>query len=429
MPTITNFLKGISFENVKGTLFNFGFRVGGIFAKFLLVVYISKEMSLEALGLYNIVAVTVAWSVYVIGFEFYAYSLRQIVGESPDVVAGHVFNQLAFHFTGFSFLLLLSPLLVILDFVPLEVLHYFILITIFDQMSQECFRILIALERSQFANFIYLLKSGLWVYPLLLLPTVFGWDINIHLILGSWVAGTVLSFFFGLWKLWTLRILRFRSVTLNIAWIRQGIVVAFPFLIISIAQQAMDFSDRYLIDYFLGKTEVGVYSFYYGIASVPTTLITSVLVAQYYPRVINVFKFDRPEAEKRDVIKRFLWQCIGLAIITSGAAVVLINPLLNFINRKELLDQISLFYLMLLQVIMFAVQVVVQTILYAKHFDRALLYSALAGAIINIGLNIWLIPVLGLYGATLSTIVAMLLILTIRTIVYYTQKKIIHERI
>jgi O-antigen/teichoic acid export membrane protein len=429
MPTTANFLKGISFENVKGTLFNFGFRAGGIFAKFLLVVYISKEMSLEALGLYNIVAVTVAWSVYVIGFEFYAYSLRHIVGESPDVISRHVFNQMAFHITGFSFLLVLSPFLVVLDFVPLVVLHYFILITIFDQMSQECFRILIALERSQFANFIYLIKSGLWVYPLLLLPLVFGIDIHIHLILGAWLAGTVLSFLFGMWKLWTLRLLRFRSVRLDWPWIKQGIVVAFPFLIISVAQITMDFADRYLIDYFLGKTEVGVYSFYYGIASVPTTLITSVLVAQYYPRVINVYKFNRPEAEKRDVIKRFLWQCIGLAIITSVAALALINLLLDYVNRKELLDHISLFYLMLLQVIMFAVQVVVQTILYAKHFDRALLYSALTGAVANVVLNILLIPVLGLYGATLSTIVAMLLILTIRTIVYYTQKKTDHEGI
>jgi O-antigen/teichoic acid export membrane protein len=226
-----------------------------------------------------------------------------------------------------------------------------------------------------------------------------------------------------------LRLLRFRSVRLDWPWIKQGIVVAFPFLIISVAQITMDFADRYLIDYFLGKTAVGVYSFYYGIASVPTTLITSVLVAQYYPRVINVYKFNRPEAEKRDVIKRFLWQCIGLAIITSVAALALINLLLDYVNRKELLDQISLFYLMLLQVIMFALQVVVQTILYAKHFDRALLYSALTGAVANVVLNILLIPVLGLYGATVSTIVAMLLILTIRTIVYYTQKKTDHEGI
>jgi O-antigen/teichoic acid export membrane protein len=414
MPNFEKFFAGYSFQNLKGTIFNFACRSLGIFAKFLLVVYISKNMSFEALGLYNIVAVTVAWSVYVIGFEFYAFSLRHIVGETTQIISSHVFNQVIFHLAGYSILFVLCPVLVGLDFVPLALLPYFIFITIFDQLSQECFRICVALERSQFANFIHLVKSGLWVYPLLLLPIVFNQSISVHLILGSWLVGTVMAFVIGALKLSHLGVLNFKGIKLNIDWIKQGIVVAFPFLIISISQLTMDFSDRYLIDYFLGKADVGIYSFYYGIASVPITLITSVLVSQYYSRIINVYKFETPESERQTQIRRFLFQCVGLAILCSIGALILIQFLLNFIGRQQLIDHIDLFYLMLVQVLLFSFQVVIQTVLYARHDDKYLLYSALGAAVLNILINLILIPVMGINGAALATIVSMSLMLATR---------------
>jgi O-antigen/teichoic acid export membrane protein len=403
----------ISFQKVKGSLFNFGFRSLGILAKFILIIYISKSMSFETLGLYNIISVTVAWSVYVIGFEFYSYSLRHIVGEKNEVISVHVYNQLIFHLAAYILLFLASPVLVVMDFIPLTLIPYFILITIFDQLSQECYRICVAMERSQFANFIHFIKSGLWIYPLLILP-VLGRDVTIHVIFAAWLAGTIAAFVLGMTKLASLGVLRFRRLPVNKAWIRKGVFVAFPFLIISFAQLTMDFADRYLIDFFLGKEKVGIYSFFYGISNVPTTLITSVLVAQYYPRVINAYKFSVARDERRKTIRAFLYQCIGFAVGLSLLILLLLPYLLEFIGKSQLTENIGLLYLMLLQVIVFAVQVVVQTVLYARLQDKGLLYSAIGGAVLNVVLNVILIPLLGLYGAVGSTIISMLAMLLIR---------------
>jgi O-antigen/teichoic acid export membrane protein len=409
----------LSYQKVKGTLFNFACRSGGLLAKFLLIIYISKAMSFETLGLFNIISVTVAWSVYVLGFEFYSYSLRQIVGEHTSIVSRHVFNQLIFHLTGYLLLLVCSPILVAFDFIPVALLHYFILITIFDQLSQEYFRICVALERSQFANFIHFVKSGLWVYPLLLLP-MFQIPIDIHMILVAWLIGTVGAFALGTFKLIRLRILSFKNTSLDILWIKKGIVVAMPFLVISVAQLTMDFSDRYLIDHFLGKSEVGIYGFYYGIANVPTTLITSVLLAQYYPRIINIFKFETSLANRKKTIRQFLFQCLGFAVVINVIILLSIPLLLEFIGKQELMDHFSLFYIMLLQVLVFSIQVVVQTILYARHEDKFLLYSAVAGAVLNIIVNLYLIPSMGINGAAISTLLSMTLMLLVR--LYFLRK-------
>lgn len=376
-------------------------------------------MSFETLGLYNIVSVTVAWSVYVLGFEFYSYSLRHIVGEDTTLIARHVFNQLIFHVVGYGLLLICSPVLVVFNFIPVALLHYFILITIFDQLSQECFRICVALERSQFANFIHFVKSGLWVYPLLVLPLL-KIPITIDLILGAWLAGTIGACFLGMVKLMNLKVLRFKNVSLDVPWIKKGLVVALPFLVISVAQLTMDFSDRYLIDYFLGKSDVGVYSFYYGIANVPTTLITSVLLAQYYPRIINIFKFHTAVSERKSVIRQFFFQCLGFAFVINIVILLCIPFLLDFIGKRELMDHIDLFYLMLVQVMVFSIQIVVQTILYARHEDKFLLYSAVAGAVLNIFINLYLIPSIGINGAAISTLLSMTLMLLVR--LYFLRK-------
>jgi len=370
-------------------------------------------MSLDTLGLYNIVSVTVAWSVYVLGFEFYSFSLRQIVGEDDRTISGFVFNQLVFHLFGFVLLAGLSPMLVAFGFIPSDLLFYFVIITLFDQLSQECYRICIALGRPQFANLLHFIKSGLWVYPLLVLA-FFEIEVTIHFILMAWLVGTLAAFVIGVIKLAMLNVLQLKIANLDIAWIRRGILVAFPFLVISAAQLTMDFSDRYLIDYFLGKSDVGVYSFFYGIANVPTTLITSVLVAGYYPKVINAYKFQDKIGQRHALIRKFLWQSIGLAISVCAIVISLIHVLLDFVEKRPLIDQINVFYLMLGQVILFSIQVVVQTILYARHEDRFLLVSAVAGALLNILLNIFLIPNFGIIGAVISTILSMGLMLGLR---------------
>jgi O-antigen/teichoic acid export membrane protein len=216
--------------------------------------------------------------------------------------------------------------------------------------------------------------------------------------------------------------LLFKNNYLNIPWIKRGIVVALPFLIISVAQLTMDFSDRYLIDYFLGKEKVGVYSFFYGIANVPTTLITSVLLVQYYPVIINIYKFNTEERKKQKIIRNFLVQCLGFGAVINIIILFFIPFLLDFIGKKELLDEIGLFYLMLIQVMIFAGQVVVQTILYARNEDKFLLYSAVAGSVLNIVLNIFLIPAMGIKGAAVSTISSMTLMLVMRLILLQTSK-------
>jgi O-antigen/teichoic acid export membrane protein len=405
-----------SFLKVKGTAFNFLCRSGGIFAKFLLVIYITKSMSLETLGLYNLISVTVAWSIYVLGFEFYSFSLRQIVGEKTEVIAYRVLNQFLFHAFAFLLLLLASPLLVVSNIIPVEVLGYFILITLFDQLSQEIYRICIAMERSQFANLLYFVKSGFWVYILLLAPLL-GKTIDIHLIFGSWLGGTIIAFAMGAIKLHSLRIISFQKFKVDYKWIKTGIVVSLPFVIISTAQLTMDFSDRYLIDHFLGKRAVGIYSFYYGIANVPITLVTNVLVAQYYSRVINVYKFEEKMQDRSTIIKKFFWQSVAFALVICGGVTVLLKPLLIFVGKQELLSNINVFYVMLAHVLLFTVQSVVQTILYAKHKDKELLYSAIAGATFNIVLNLILLPHVGIMGAALATLISMFVMLVVR--LYY----------
>src|SRR5690606_12779423 len=219
--------------NLKGfqtTFVNTALRGAGIFARFLLIVFISKALSLETLGIYNLFSITVAWSMFLIGFEFYSHSMRLLVGAETRLIQHYVFNQSLFHVVGFIILIPGGFLLCYGGLMNISLVPLFIAIVIFDQLSQELYRLFLGLERSQLSNLLYFIKTGLWIYFLLLLIKS-GIIIDIYVILLCWLVGTMTSFFLGIWKLVNMRILPFKNPRLDLQWIKKGIITSFPFLV------------------------------------------------------------------------------------------------------------------------------------------------------------------------------------------------------
>src|SRR5690606_32279841 len=218
--------------------------------------------------------------------------------------------------------------------------------------SQELYRLFLSFEQSQFSNLLYFIKTGLWIYCLY--PLIYlGITVDVYTILLVWLSGTIAAFSLGVWQLKRLHILPLKNPVIDLGWIKKGILTSFPFLVSTISYLTIDFSDRYLINTFLGTKNVGIYSFYFGIANVPITLITNVITAQYYPKVIRFYQTKPPEPGRHRHIRNYILQNLGIALATSLGSIVLIRPLLEFIGRPELYENVNLFYLMLVQAFIF----------------------------------------------------------------------------
>lgn len=413
------------FPYSKKTLVGVVYRLAGVAAKFVLVLYISKVLSLEELGIYNIFTTTVAWSVFLLGFEFHWFSTREIVGEQKAKIGNHIYNQFIFHLCGMISIPIIVAITFYAGFIPGSLIVFFILITLFDQFSQEGSRILIALNKSQISNLIFLVKHGLWIYVLFgfLLTKVV--EINLIGILAFWFLAMVSSVIIVLYNFNKLGLLKKEYMQIDFEWIKRGVVTSWPFLIGTISALVLDYSSRYFIDYFMGKQSVGIYSFYYGIASIPITLITSVIVAQQSPALVEIYKYDIENRPKKIiVVRQFIFQNLIVTVLFALVAMLLIGKLISFVDKPELTESLPIFYYMLAYVFIYSLDTVAHSVMYSKHLDKLILATSVVGGVCNLILNYILISRFGLQGAVLSMVASAILMLMFRLfLLFKTSKK------
>lgn len=396
-------------------LFGLLYRLGGVAAKFFLVIYISKELSLTDLGLYNIFSATVAWSVFLLGFEFHYYTTREIVGEQKWKVGQFIFNQFVFHLSGLFILAIIAAVLVSFQFIPGSLLLYFIFISLFDQLSQEGARILIAINNFQVSNLIYFVKNGVWVYFLFALSLLGIIHIDIQSILTFWLLSTAGAFAIVIFNFQKRGFLLKKNFLIDKKWILNGLAVSLPFLLTTISVLTIDYSNRYFIDFFLGKEMVGVYGFFQGIASIPVTLITSIFIAQNSPQLIYVYKFDPDNTKKKkSILKKFAIQNLVVSTLFIAGSFICIPWLLDFVGKEQLANNVEVFFLMFVYILIFSIESVVHTTLYSKQYDKFLLFSSIGGGVLNLVLNYYLIPRFGLHGAVYATIASTLVMFLMR---------------
>ena len=72
----------------------------------------------------------------------------------------------------------------------------------------------------------------------------------------------------------------FKDLTeaINWDWIKNGVKVSIPFFIGTLAYKVIEFSDRYMIDYYMTKADVGVYVFFGGIANTVNIVVFTLVI-------------------------------------------------------------------------------------------------------------------------------------------------------
>lgn len=164
-------------------------------------------------------------------------------------------------------------------------------------------------------------------------------------------------------------------------------------------------SDRFLIAYFLGDAAVGAYAAGYGVADKTTLMICAWAAMAVSPLVMEAYeKKGRAAAEleaqglAQTLILIAFPAAVGIAIVAAPLADVMIGEALRE-QAKEIIPWIAfagLFNGFLIHYFSEAFQ------LSKKTLERALIM--IIPAVLNIGLNIWLLPIIGLMGAVYATL-------------------------
>ena len=180
-------------------------------------------------------------------------------------------------------------------------------------------------------------------------------------------------------------------------------------------------SDRYVIGYFLGAASVGVYSAGYALGVIPITFATvlAFVLAPTLSKLYDEGKISEVKTHLSYSLKYFL----ALAIPFVFGALVLAKPVLRILSNSEIASQgYFVVPLVALGVLFWGAYWVISNILVLVKKTKIMALIWIIAAVANLGLNIALVPHLGILGAALNALIAYSLALSIGS--YYSFKEL-----
>ncbi len=369
-------------------------------SRFLLSVLLARMLSPDEMGQYGLITAVLAFALLTLGLEFYSFMYREMVPASPTRRAQIIADQAALGAVAFLAAVLLSVLAVLAGLFTSRLAPWFLLILATEHISLEATRILIITSRPVRAYIGVFLRGGVWVYAIAILMFTVPSTRSLETVLVWWALGGASSIIFAAFSLRDLPWRELRGKRPDWNWIYRGLRTARPFMLTAGGALTITYVDRFIIDEFLGREALGIYTFYSTISIGLLSLGASVS-HQFLPKVIAGYASG--QKDYRANVRAFFWSLFGIASGMTVFAGLTIWPMLALFSLPAYAASIWVFYSMLPGVLLRILADVPSYALYAARADGKLLFCNVGSAILSILLNIALIPVFGLYGAALSS--------------------------
>jgi O-antigen/teichoic acid export membrane protein len=278
-----------------------------------------------------------------------------------------------------------------------DVFHLIAVIVLLDTLSEPLFTVCRARQRSglyaivRFAQ--HSIQLGFTIY------LIAGLGYGVRAIFWTNVASSA----FALLVLLPMGLKQLRLV-FKIPHLRELLAFGIPFVPSTIALLVINLSDRFLLKFFLGLESVGTFTVVYKIC-LPMLLIVRVFRAAWAPAILAISDRSESLAVVRRVTTYFT-MCsafLFLLVSTFGRDFILLiageeSP--KYLPAEDIIPLITLAFLFS------GIYIILTAGVYVEGRSRALPIVVGCGAVVNICLNLILIPRIGLVGAAWSTLVA-----------------------
>ena len=391
-------------------LLNLGLRAVTLAVKFAFILALAVFLPPEEVGLYGLITVTVSYSIYFVGFEFYTFSTRDLVARPRSEWSRLLSNQLVFF--GLMYVVVLPAFSIgfFLEMLPWSVMAAFIALVVLEHLSTELMRLLVAIEKPLLATLVIFIKQALWALCFAITMWLAPEFRNISDLLLFWIAGSALSILIGIGPLLKLD-WKGALTKIDWRWIRTGAMIAIPLLLSSVAVRSLFTFDRYAFEALNSLALLGAYSVYMGVASAMLSFMESGVFVFYYPRMMKAYKEQNMSEFEHAYSKLAKQSAIWLTFLMVGAAIagVVVFPML-----KETIyyDNLTLFFAIIVAMAIFIGGYVFQYGLYTTTRDKSIIVANIAGlAVAAIALvmiaphsNYWAVTIAMTIGSGVATI-------------------------
>lgn len=356
---------------------NLFLRVLTLLSKFLIVVFLARFLSPESVGLYGLFVVTISYTLYLLGFDFYTFSSRDIL-KHDQTIWGRLFkSQLVFFCLTYLIVLPLSLLLFFNGYLPFEYVFYFLLLLVLEHINQEFSRLLIVLSEQLYASIALFFRSGLWCLLVMTWMWLSPESRELHTVFVFWIGGGVLAALIGVWRCYSLRVSGWRD-SVDWSWIKRGLSVAIPLLISTLALRGIFTLDRYLFESLVSLEILGAYTLFMGLGNALMSFLDAGVFMYAYPKLIRLHK-EQNYIEFSKEMKQLAVLTVGFCVVFAIGSSIVLPIILQWLGNAVYVHNQNLFWSLLLVMTLYAVSMVPHYGLYARDKDKPLIYTHIIG--------------------------------------------------
>ena len=193
----------------------------------------------------------------------------------------------------------------------------------------------------------------------------------------------------------------------NPAIIKTAINFGVPLIFTSIAMMILNVSDRYILKYFVNYATLGQYDLGYRIAGVLNMIIIMPMSLALIPMAYKIYNM---EGDKRYFSKMMTYTTY--ALVWSGMALSFFSKeiIQLFAHNPDYWPAYKVVPILVFSYVFFGMRIIASLGLYLTKNTKYVAYTTIVVAILNILLNIVLIPKYGMMAAAYTTLIAFIVL-------------------
>ena len=384
------------------------FAIGNISTRliwFILLPLYTFYLSTSEVGIIDLIITTTNLLIPIFSLCIYDAALRLIIDSEKDsnkIICSSLFVVLVSGIVS----IILYPLL---KFTVIESsYHIYFFLSFLLQMINNLF---LNITRATNKIKLFAVNSFLTAVTMLILAIIFlqYFSMGIEGYFLSIIGSTFLSILtlFVVGKFY--RAIRFENVDKTV--IRLMILFSLPLIPNATMWWITQFLDRYMITFFLGVEANGIYA----IANkIPNLIMIANLI---FFQAWQLSAIQESQSEKKATFFTNVFSVLFSVLILSTSGVLLIlRPLMSLLVSEEFIVSWRFAPFLIVSVIFSSFSTFLGTNYLAMNKTTGVLKTSVAGAMMNIILNILLIPRFGINGASFSTMISVFLIWILRIV-------------
>jgi O-antigen/teichoic acid export membrane protein len=191
----------------------------------------------------------------------------------------------------------------------------------------------------------------------------------------------------------------------DFSFFRDAVAYSFPLMTAEIAWVVLDSGDRFFVQHYLGAQALGFYAAAYGIATYLQDVMMAPLQLALFPICMKVWTSQGKKATQ-EFLSRSLDQFAMVAVGVVGVAIVTSQDLVVLLASKKFAQAHELLPYLVTGLVLSAVTIYFRPGLLIHKKASKIAKATLGASILNIALNILLLPRIGLVGAAISTTIS-----------------------